>query len=198
MQDWLHACNGNFGATPRELALWDRLTYLRVPKPLWLRLNPFDELRTLFRNLDTLFRDGIVVWGWVIQANCLLFDEGNDNCPGEILYSLDELNSVEHMNLEQLQHELADLKGTKPDDPELRQIAEYLTEETIRVFGLPVPSSISSKVRCRISTTLFIRKHLPKRVLWAPFLPVLVNRREPYVVMPLPERYWPDELVKWW
>ena len=63
--------------------MWDRLTYWRVPKPLWLRLSPSDNLTTLFRRMKRLFREGVVVWGHLIQANALLYEDGSDNCPGE-------------------------------------------------------------------------------------------------------------------
>ena len=197
IQPWLSGCIENFGEAPRRFCLRDRLGYLRLPKPLWLCLDPFDELRTLFRNHRTLLADGKVVWGYIVQANYLLHEEGNDNCPGEIVYSLDEGNGVDHIYLGQLASELFALKGTRPSDPELLRIAEYLTDEEIRVFGLSVPSSISV-AHCQLSTTLFVRKHLPKRHLRAPLLPVVVNPKEPYVVMPLPERYWPEDLVEWW
>ena len=67
-----------------------------------------------------------------------------------------------------------------------------------RVFGLKVPSTISPDFRCRLSTTFFVRKHLPKGKLCSPVLPLIVNKRQPYLVMPLPSRYWPKRFVDWW
>lgn len=198
MQDAIRECNYNFGEPPREVSFWDRLTYFRVPKPLWLRLNKEDELTTHFQNLNDLFSDGIVVWGHLVQANNLMFEEGNNNCPGEIVYSLDDPSRVDPEYLQQVAHELFQLKGTKPSSPKLQPIANYLTNEMIRVFGLPVPSSISPSIQCKISTTLFVRKHLPKHQLCASLLPVIVSRQKPHVVTTLPERYWPPELLEWW
>lgn len=185
IQPLLHKCIENFGIAPRRFSRWDRLAYLHLTKPLWLRLNPFEELRTLFRNQRTLLADGTVVWGYIIQANCLLYEAGNDNCPGEIVYSLDKDNGVDHVYLAQVASELYSLKGTRPSDPELLRIAEYLTDETIRVFGLAVPASISLARHLQISTTLFVRSHLPKRRICAQLLPVVVNPDKPYVAMPL-------------
>jgi hypothetical protein len=157
-----------------------------------------DQLTTLFRHANTLFTEGTVVWGQVIQANELMFEGGNDNCPGEVVYSLKDPQRADPEYLEHVALELYSLKGTEPNNPELAQIAEYLTDETIRVYGLPVPSVVSPLYQCQISTTFFVRKHLPGRRLLASLLPIIVNPRKPHVALPLPERYWPPELLDWW
>lgn len=198
MDDLLRKCIHNFGGPPRAVSLWDRISYLRVPKPRWLLLYPGDKLTTHFQNLKTLFSEGIVVWGHVIQANELMFEDGPHSCPGEVVYSIDDSDVVDQEYLQGVAMELYRLKGTKPSDPELLRIADYLTNERIRVFGWPVPSSISPSIRCKISTTYFFRKHLPKRRLCTSLLPVIVNRQEPHTATVLPERYWPRELVEWW
>ena len=195
--DALHQCIDRFGCTPRQFSWSERLTYLRVPRPLWLYIPPFDELWTLFHNLPSLFANGIVVWGHIVQANCRLFAAGNDNNPAEVVYSLDENISLAHLRLQLAALELMALKGTSPGDSELSNIAEYLTDELVRVFGLPVPRSISAHRLC-ISTTFLIRKHLPKQQVCRSLLPLIVNPIEPHVVLPLPEKYWPDDLVQWW
>jgi hypothetical protein len=198
MHDVLRKCIQNFGQPPRAVSLWDRLSYFHVPKPIWLRLNPADKLTTHFKNLNTLYSEGIVVWGHIIQANVLMYEEGRHNCPGELVYSINDPNRVDPEYLRGVAQELFRLKGTEPSNPELQTIANYLTDEMIRVFGLPVPSSISQSNRCAISTTYFFRKHLPKRRLCKRLLPVVVNRQKPHTATVLPERYWPLELVEWW
>lgn len=198
MPNPIHECIENFGPAPRRQSRWDRLTYFRVPKPLWLRQRPSDGLNTLFENLPALFTAGTVVWGHIIQANSLLFQPGADDCPGELVYSLTDAQRVDPDYLGQVAHQLFSLKGTEPADPDLAPIAEYLTNEMIRVFGLAVPKTISANLPCRISTTFFVRKHLPLRRLCTPLLPIVVNPVEPYVAMPLPARYWPQSLIDWW
>ncbi len=198
MRASLRECTNNYGKAPRPLSLWDHLTYFNIPKPQWLRADPSDRLMILFRNLHALFREGTVVWGHVIQANQLLFEKGTHNHPGEVVYSLADSNRVNPEYLQHVAHQLYLLKGTQPDEPELAPIADYLTNQRIRVFGLTVPSIISPSLRCRISTTLFVRTHLPNRRLCSPLLPIIVNPKEPYVAMPLPKRFWPDDLLEWW
>lgn len=198
MRNAIDECIENFGPAPRRQSWWDRLTYLRVPRPRWLPANSSDGLSTLFQNLHTLFTEGTVVWGHIIQANSLLFAPGADDCPGELVYSLADTRRVDPEDLGQVAHQLYTLKGTEPEDPELAPIANYLTDEMIRVFGLSVPRTISPNLPCRISTTFFARKHLPQRRLCTSLLPIVVHPREPYVAMPLPSRYWPQPLVDWW
>ncbi|HVX15999.1 MAG TPA: hypothetical protein VHC22_32745 [Pirellulales bacterium] len=198
MPNPIYECIENFRPAPRHHSLWDWITYFRIPRPVWLRENPTDGLATLFQNLHTLFTEGIVVWGHIIQANSQLFQSGVHDCPGELVYSLDDVRRVDPDRLGQVAHQLYSLKGTQPEDPELAPIAHYLTDQLIRVFGLPVPRSISPNLRCHISTTYFVRKHLPRRRLCNSLLPIVVNPREPHVAMPLPARYWPQPLIDWW
>ncbi len=174
------------------------MTYLRVPKPMWLRLNDTDKLNTLFQNKRTLFTHGVVTWGRVVQANAAMFQSEKGGKPGEILFSLDPPESIDVGHLDFVAHSLFRLKGTQPTDEGLRPIAHYLTDEYIRVFGLSVPSTVSGEMRCEVSTTFFVREHLPNRRLCNPLLPIIVNPQPPHVVMPLPDRYWPNELIRWW
>ena len=198
MIKFLAACRKNFGKAPRSFSFWKRLTYLRIPKPLWLRANPSDKLKTLFDHVDDLYSNGVVVWAHVVQANQLMFQAGSENCPGEVVYSLLDPRSIELETLQDVAQSLFSLKGTSPDDPNLFSIADYLTNERIRVFGLDVPSTISPQIPFKISTTFFVRKHLPGGKLSTPILPVIVSKNKPHVVLPLPQKYWPDELIDWW
>ena len=198
MHDLLSECTENFGVAPRHISLWDRLTYLRIAKPHWLREDPSDKMLTYFENFSEVFTEGVVVWGHVIQANRILFEDGPDNAPGEVVYSLHDSAQATPEHLRRVAYSLGLLKHTEPENPELAPIAEYLTNQRIRVFGLRVPIKISRRVRCRISTTYFVRKHLPNRRLCSPLLPLVVNPRAPFVAVILPERYWPEEFAEWW
>ena len=37
-----------------------------------------------------------------------------------------------------------------------------------------------------------------ERRLCTPLLPIIVNPTKPHVAMPLPGRFWTDELIDWW
>lgn len=198
MRKLLFECEQNFGPAPRRFSFWDRVTFFRVSKPRWLRANPYDALTNHLKNLESLFASGMVTWGHIVQANSLLFESGRDNCPAELVYSIENLDRINPEYLEQVAEELFWLKGTNPSEKGLKPIAHHLTDEMTRVFGLPVPSSISPALKWKISTTFVVRKHLPGRYLCSSLLPIVLNRREPHFAVPLPVRYWPQKLIEWW
>ena len=198
MHDVLQQCVQNFKLAPRHISLWDRLWYLRIAKPFWLSKDPTDKLAVHFEHINQLLSDGVVVWAYLIQANSMLFEKGPWDLPGEVVYCIEDTRRADPLKLQQVARKLGQLKGTQPNTPDLSRIAEYLTDELIRVFGLPVPESISPDLKCRISTTYFVRKHLPLRKLCNPLIPFLVHPTNPFVATSLPARYWPPELTKWW
>lgn len=58
------------------------------------------------------------VWGNIVQANRLMFEVGNDDCPGELVYSIDDSDRIEPLDLQDVANSLRALTGTKPADPE--------------------------------------------------------------------------------
>jgi hypothetical protein len=198
LQKSLQTCREEFGIPPREFGWWERHTYLHVPTPPWAVQNKSDKLTELFKNIPTVFSEGVVVWGQIIQANQLLFSPGADNCPGEVVFSASKRVDSEVELLRDVAISMADLKGTQPENPQAAAVAEYLTDEMIRVFGLKAPDLIGSGIKYRISTTFFVRKHLPNGYLSNGLLPLVVLPREPCYAMPLPSRYWAPALIRDW
>ena len=192
----LAECRHNFGPPGRPLSFWDRLTYLRIPRPAWCVSS--DQMTQFFRGKNRLLREGEVLWGHIIQANALIYHPGRQNVGGELVYPAATSEQVDHVQLAAIAGQLFSLKGTEPNDPELTAIARYLTDERIRVFGWKVPRSLSGGLNCAISTTFFARHHLPRRKLCCPLLPVIACPPTPQLAMPLPSRYWPRELIEWW
>ena len=191
-------CARNFGDSPRCFSLWDRLTYLRVPRPVWARQNPDHKLNSLFSNVAELFERGVVVWGKFIQANRMLFEPGKLDCPADILFSLKDLEKIELTDLKRIAFEVSSLKHTEPEDRELAAIARHLTDEHTPTFGKRVPLMLSPHFKCRMSTTFVVRKHLPGKYLCKGVVPLIVSPEQPHFALPLPSRYWPDCLVEWW
>ena len=199
MVDVISDCAAKLGPAPRKISLLDSWGYLRNPRPDWVIGSPGEQLATHFNHLELTFREGKVVWGYLLQANSQLFENGVHDCPGELLYSIED--SPEEANpatLAPIAHEVTALKGTGTTDPELAPIGDYLTDEMIRVFGLDVPAVLSPGLKCKISTTFFVRKHLPKKRICSGFFPLLVREEAPHVAMVIPSRYWPKGFVKMW
>lgn len=119
MHDILLKCIRNFGELSRKVPIRDRFTYYRVPRPGWLRSNPADKLITHFEHLGTLFSSGIVVWGRVVQANVMMFEEGDNDCPGDIVFSMTDPGHADPDYLTHVSQELYRLKGTEPTDDEM-------------------------------------------------------------------------------
>ncbi|HLA34882.1 MAG TPA: hypothetical protein VJ001_08460 [Rhodocyclaceae bacterium] len=173
--------------------------YLDVPMPGWVH---GDELRSLFRRMPTLLRTGRVVWGYLVQANRLLFERGEHGHPGEVLYDPagklgpSALKSVAH-RLFELRSQLEALRAGGPLQPDMLRLAEHFESEIARAFALPVPQQISPD-GLLVSTTYFERPHLPFGMLVASFFPLLVSDRYPGEVMVLPSRWWPQALLEMW
>jgi hypothetical protein len=171
-----------------------------VQRPDWLDEEPNDGLNLLFEHMDSVWSDGIVVWGHIIQANVLMYEDNDPECPGELVVVLDRDPHIKLEDLLDIAYEIGSLKDDEQehDDLALRFIGNYLRDERIRLFGHLVPDCLSPRNHARISTTFFVRKHLPKGRLCCGLLPVLVLPREPYFAMTLPERYWPKDFIDFW
>ena len=192
-------CAAKFGEPPRRFYPWTSLFYLQIPRPDWFREVPDDELKVLFQNLGTLYRNGKVVWAHLVQANVALFEPGTWDAPAEFVYSLND-DKISPEELGKIAHALFSLKGTTPNHADQAPLAEYLTNERTRTYGKPVPRSLSPRFACQVSTTYVIRKHLPgpRHALCQSFLPMIVNPIAPHVALPLPSKYWPEALIHWW
>lgn len=196
MDDPFDEIADRIGTAPRRFRWWTRLTYLHVPKPSWLTAD--DELHTFFHNLPQVWRHGLLTWGQVVQANHTASEPGRHNFPGDILYSLDWIPQVPAFRLAEIAYACFDLKVQSPADPELALVATHLSRERNRTYGTPVPSAIAPDLRCRISCTYFVRKHLPDGKLCFPLVPILVNSTSPCVIATVPGKYWPTRFADWW
>lgn len=164
-------------------------SYLGIPAPEWMAQDP---LQKSFSRYPDLWFGGKVVWGQIVQVNTALFSTGEEDSPGDVVF--DPTGSLSQEELAEVAGKLYALKGTTPTDAALRSVADHLTNEYARAFGRPVPKSISPHPLL-VSTVLFHRNHLPGRKITQPYFPVLINDKFPGVVMALPSRWWPHELL---
>ena len=194
--EWLQDCQIQFGEAPRAFGLWERLTYLRVPAPSWL--DKTDLLTLYFRGQKRLLRDGFVTWGHFVQANKLLFQEGRESCPAAVTFSPNPDRPADPTTLQRAAGRLFALKGTTPAEPMAGTMAQHLTNEYSRPFGLPVPPAIHPGSLV-LSTVYVYRPHLPSpRYLCRSLVPLVVSPTAPRTAMLLPARYWPADLLDWW
>ncbi|WP_044301861.1 hypothetical protein, partial [Rhodopirellula sallentina] len=87
-QGMLDDCRERFGNSPRDFGSAE-LQHLKVAFS-WLTrwVSRSDALCQPLAAQKKLFRTGTVVWGCVIQANMGLFEPGQQDLPGEMVYSL--------------------------------------------------------------------------------------------------------------
>jgi hypothetical protein len=193
LNEWLHICNQNLGKIPRPISWFEQATYLSSSAPAWAIK---DELQTFFKNQAWLMKQGHLVWGSAVQANVQLFSPGIDSCPADVVYPTKQILDFDPEVLKVIALKIYDLKGTQPDDKSLIKVANHLTNELERVFGLFVPSSFCENIPCGISTIFIARKHLPNGYLSQTIFPLMVSPEQPKIAMILPSRYWPTAMVE--
>jgi hypothetical protein len=188
----LDICRRNIGPAPRRFSPWTYWTYLRTATPPWAT---GDRLGEFFHNQSRVLKDGGIVLGHIVQANSQLYRAGKFYCPGEVVYCVDPSVVVAPSHLAAVATHLFALKGQPAETKEEQYISYYLAHERTRVFGLPVPSTVSANIPCAISTVYFNRKHLAGGKLSSTLMPLLITRDVPRYAMVLPAKYWPTELT---
>lgn len=193
----INTCRKLFGAPgERKFGFLERMIYLRINKPAWC--NRSDDLFGLFENKWDLINNGNIVWGHIVQANSLLFEEGVDDCPASVIFSPDPKLRPSFDQLSYAATSMFKLKNTTPDDEELRRIAETLTGEIERTFGVSVPKQFCPEYQLYEASTFISRKHLPNKILSKGLFPLLVSQNKPFWCVPLPSNYWPLSLIEYW
>jgi hypothetical protein len=183
----------HLGSAPRRFGFIDRLTYLRPDRPRWAKRDP---LARFFERFGSVLERGRVTWGHIIQVNEQLFSKGPRDHPGEVLYSSEPSQNASPGLLEPIASACFALKNTTPIDADQCPIADYLTDQKIRVFGLDVPKTLSGHTTCKISTVMFIRNHLPNGIVSLPFFPIVFT--DDGVAAVVPSRYWSKSFQQAW
>lgn len=191
------------GSSPRRIWFfqWGDKVF---PMPAGLKgMRPQEEplLGTLLRQKD-IWREGKIVWGHIIVANRALWQPGENDLPGEVVYSLDAPDTEALEKLPKIARALSDAKfSEKPIEafpPEEQEIVEHLRNERDRAFGMAVPPSFSQGLRCFTSTFWAHRAHLPEKALGGRLLPLLVLVKKVHDVLIIPGKFWPDDLRLPW
>ena len=162
------------------------------PRPAWAAT---DALGAWFDDVPALGEHGRVVWACLVQGGRRLFEAGDEDWPGEIVYH--PRGALDPAELEAISRRVYALKGTRPRQPALAFVADALTHESTRLRGFPVPASLGAQ-GLLLSTIVFQRAHLPQGKLGSHLFPALIDDALPGLVSVLPSRYWPAELLARW
>lgn len=185
-----------FGPPPRRFGFWRYFFGIWIRIPPWLPIT--DKLFHFWLHQRRLVNEGDIVWGHLVQANTYLFTWGLNSLPGEVVFCTEPDRYVSPSELAAVARKAFRLKGTTNNSPGEQAIADHLTDELARVFGLPVPESLSPDFPCAVSTICFDRWQLPKGRIVRPFFPILVSRTEPKVAMVVPCRFWANDFRDIW
>lgn len=170
----------------------------RIKKPLMFYVLFDKRFDPQFRDQRILLERGKVVWGAIIQANQMLFEQGDvPNLPAGIIYSAETDYDGNPALLNEHGTRMYDLKGQKCD-PKMQAFADKLANELVADIKLPIPRGFTDGVTCFYATLLMARKHLPFKRLANNFFPVLIAPDDTDTVMVLPKGYWDPEFKKAW
>ena len=103
--------------------------------------------------------DPVMVSAVIVQANEALLSPGWKDKPAEVLFTLN--HGVSDAKLSHLAHLIYELKGTTPNDPDRRLLAQAVTDEKYRPhYFLKVPYSISGSGDVYLAHIMVLRDNL--------------------------------------
>lgn len=194
----LSQINTNLGESPRRLNFIDKLTWFQKDLPEWDWRDDDIKNSIIFRNKT--FINGKLTWGMIIQVNNLMFEDSNDNCPGEVLIWKSAIEKFDFEVFKSIAHTIYNLKGESNSikNRDEKKFALYLEDELIRQYGLKVPYQISQGLELYVSTVYFQRRHIPERKITGSLFPILYLEEDPMVAIIVPSKFWPTEFIELW
>lgn len=193
MENALQRLRAKFAESSKALNSYS-LESVKAVAPRWMKTQ--DPLFGFFDQQQLLLKEGRIAWGALIQANNLLFSPGTEDCPAQLVWSVDPYFDARPQELRVIGRRIFQLKNTKPSDPQERKLAEQITDESTRSLGWKLPDTLID--RNVVSTTFMVfRKHIPNGVLSASCFPILTHPSTQFVMI-VPFELWPIELIILW
>jgi len=159
------------------------------PPPDWL--GSLSPLSRVYRAPSPLFHAPTLTWAHLVQANSRLYEEGENDHPAMLLYSLDP--EVSPTDLRRMARILFDTKEAAVD-----RLSQILADEHIHCSRYELPHWLSYGKRVFAAGFMVLREHLPRRRLETGFFPLLVSPEKTRAVMILPSELWNEEFLLWW
>ncbi len=197
-QAMLHDTRRKFGGPPRRLD-GDAIRGIRTSPPDFLHTNPNDALWLQYRQRHAIFTHGEVVWGQVVQANNVLYDDAQPHdAPAAYIYSLDEFFEDDVMALAEIADTLYAIKGEATDNPATQRFADMLGNEYERQLLLQVPYDLTDGRDVYYTCGVIPRGYLPVPQLAAPLFPLVIVPGKTEATWVLPSMWWSQELIDMW
>ncbi len=186
------------GKEPRTIDWAHYGSIIDCQLPTWDWEN--DSIRPIFDNWRRVFEHGFVTMAHIVQANSLLFEFGEDNCPGATTVWYDQRSHPDLILMRNASRAMFDLKSAPHlgQDEWERNLGHHLADEHQSAFGWAVPQRFRGHYDVRFSSVYFDRRHIPGGKLIRSWFPCVALRDQPNVVAMVPRDFWPPELAAHW
>jgi len=200
--EFLEEIRSKIGPAPRPLG-WFKPSPFIFPEPPWVEQAARDEepIKEIFRDMNLLWKRGVVVWGHLIRANVALFEPGEGDLPGTVIFSPTAPDSEAEELLPVFAKKLNALRSGELPEPEWTDRERVWHEDLIndysyhRGFGLPGEWQERTS-DYKGSTIVPHRGHLPDGFIVSRMFPLLVDPVSS-VAQLIPASYWPDGMAAW-
>ena len=122
-----------------------------------------------------------IVYSTYISIDQNLLDEGDDDCPGPVIYSMDSRYNSSPFDLVGITWQIN---------------SDLDTDESILLSQKTLPSSMTDGREVFCSEMIFQRAHMPGGQLYGKLFPILVDPEENIPVGVLPKYYWTVNMIK--
>lgn len=196
----LREARERFGPAPRSFPDRETAAYVTAP-PLSRPSGDPAELffHRILADREILLAHGQIVWSRLVRLNKRLWEPGDRDHPGRVVYGLDpELTGTPH-RLQEIADAILAAQHTEPPDRAHEQVAGVLVKGADLTVRVPVPVALTGGARRVYLTSVIVQRgHLPAGYLRTNVLPLLVAPDRTPATMILPSRYWPDRLLRQW
>jgi len=132
----------------------------------------------------------------VVQANSELYEDGLEDNPAGVIYSLHSGADGRPDVLAEAAETLGQMKGGSGFSPDHQAVADLLAAETKAVLRFDLPIDLSGGLPCILTAMMVMRKFMPSGRLDAPLFPIIAAPQITESVMLLPSMYWDPEFVQ--
>ena len=172
---------------------------MTLQKPDWL-VDKKDAMNEIYDNTTSFFSNASINYGYILQANTLLFSKDNNyDCPANILTTDSDYVNENPRILYDMAQEIYRYKDTEiffvPDH--LKNIVECIQKETDRKsFSTQIVFKDGHVGNIYMLSVMVMRKYIPNGYLDRSLYPLLTNFNAGRTAMILPEQYWTRKAKK--
>ena len=165
--------------------------------PVWVDGDP---LLRLWVDAPKVFERGELTFGRIYMANGALWESGESDAPGGVIYSFEPGVSTDLDYLVDVADRIYGLyerreQGVPLVRPWERRVQDQVVNDVYRTFHQRLPPMLCDDRVVYHSTVMIFRRHLPQGYLTNHVVPLLVDRSPGGVSLILPHEYWPRSFL---